>query len=670
MARTAAPPLPRPGQAWHPARRAAWPSGLDLAFVDWPPARRRRATDAASALPGDLRRAFEQTRQALGGAGHEAAVRERCVHALRRQGLDPAATGHAMALVAHALARTTGLQPYSTQLLAAWWLLSGSFVEMATGEGKTLAMGLAAGVAALGGAAVHVLTANDYLATRDHALLAPAYDALGLRSAAITAEASPAERAAAYRLPIVHATAREIGFDHLRDHLRLGSRRDPALRRAAALAADGAALPPAEPVLPGLCVALLDEADSLLLDEATVPLLLAQPGVGPDRVAVEAAWSLSAALQDGTHYRLNAALQRAELTEEGLRHLGRQWGERPGLRRQVDLVQCALVARHLLQRDRHYALAHQGVELIDEPTGRRAAGRRWSGHLYPMVQIKEGLPPSAPAVAAAQVTYPRLFQRYPLLAGVSGTLAEARRELRATYGKPVQQVPLAHADRRCHWGTRLWLDAADRDRAVAGRVAELQRRGRPTLVGTDSVAGALALSRRLHEAGIAHQCLHAGHGGDEARLIARAGVAGCVTVTTAMGGRGTDIRLDDAARAAGGLHVLVTAFQRSRRGDRQLIGRAARQGDPGSAEALLALDDALLATAVPHGLLHLARRAAVLAGAGRPQPGGATVPAWLAAPLLAAARRQLERADAARRRQAAQAAGDADDWLGFAGLAE
>ena len=572
------PRLPRPGLAWgaYPQRDpshqpaatawwsgwlAAWPlGGVGAAMARQRLKARMAAASAATApsaaspasrastasatpdatagllaaLPLALAESFLQAQAEL--ARHvDADALGRCRQALHRHGLNAATAGPALALAAHHFAEQLGLRPYPTQLLAAWLLLQSQFAEMATGEGKTLAMGLAAAVAALGGAPVHVLTANDYLAARDQAMLAPAYAALGLTSAAVTAKTPPEERSAAYRCPIVHSTAREIGFDYLRDHLLLGGQRDPRTRRAAALAADSraavfaadspaaalaaggrGALSPAplaaaahptaaEPLLPGLCFALLDEADSLLLDEATVPLLLAQPGAPLQPAEWHAAWAIAAALREGLHFELRPELQRAELTGVGHAAVGERSNERTALRRRIELVQAALVARHLLKRDRHYTLTPGGIELIDEPTGRRAEGRRWAGHLYPMVQLKEGLPPSAPAVTAAQITYPRLFSRYLALAGMSGTLLEARRELLTTYGKRVRRVPLAQPDRRRWLGTQLFVHAGARDAAVARRAAELSAAARPTLIGTDSVAAAQALSRRLQAAGVAHR---------------------------------------------------------------------------------------------------------------------------------------------------------------------
>lgn len=620
-------------------------------------------------------------------------------HALARQGLAPRPLARALALAAEAARQHCALAPLDTQLLAAATLLRGDFAEMATGEGKTLAMGLAAAVAGLAGTPVHLLTANDYLAERDEALLRPLFRALGLRSACITSATPGPERALRYRSDVVVSTAREIGFDLLRDHLQQRGERDPRRLRAFALGGAAAGTPGrpraagAEPTVPGLWLALLDEADSLLLDEATVPLLLAQPGEPPDLPLLQEAWALAQTLQAARDFELPPGTRRAELTAEGLQRVAARAaaaeaeaaehtadaaeaakaaepGPPPGagrrsLHRWADAVQAALVARHRLLRDRDYVVAsRQGqpaVVLLDEPTGRAAEGRRWQGELTSLVQIKEGLVPDAGPQTVAQMGYPRLFGRYQRLAGLSGTLQDAAGQLRLLYGARVRCIPRDQPSRLRWLGTALLVDDEAHAAAVVAAVRREHGRGRPVLVGTDSVAAAAEASRRLAAAGLPHQRLDAVQDAAEADCIARAGRAGCITVATNIAGRGTDIRLDDAARAAGGLHVIVTQLHRARRTRRQLVGRAARHGDPGSAEALLSLGDRRLAEACPAPLL----RAAALVAGRRP-----AVPRAIALPLLALAQRRHEAADALLRWQLARGEPRRDEWLGFAGPAE
>ncbi len=670
----------------------------DLAFAAYP----QRDTDTSWPALRDAARWLRATLQRRGMARLPAridralaAARRRLMHLddvklhallpklraqLRRSGLKGDAAGYALAVVAEFAQRRLGMTPYPTQLLAAWLMLEGRFAEMATGEGKTLAAGLGAAAAALAGVPVHLLTANDYLVQRDREKMLPLFDALGLSSACVLPSMARAEREAAYRCDIVYLTARELAFDYLRDHLLLSGVRDPRLlraleiahgqpgqestdfgvlsamfdvsTRAASLDVIAAPLPvpvsapstplamqsPA-PVLPGLCLALIDEADSILLDEATVPLILAAAADATQTASFERAMEIARTLRRGRDYAIDSAQRRAELHDDGraavttaVKALHGDKGMLRPARRAHELVAAALSACHALQRDRDYTVQDGKLQLIDEVTGRIADGRQWTGPLQAMVELKEGLVPSPGTRVSAQITYQRFFPRYLRVGGMSGTLAEARRELRVLYDGDVQRVPLAKADRRLWLGEQLFADTPARDAALVERVRRMVALGRPVLVGTDSVAASNRLSASLRAAGIDNQLLNATQDAHEAERIARAGCAGVVTVATNIAGRGTDIVLDAAARAAGGLHVVATMRNRSRRIDRQLIGRAARHGDPGSAERLLSLDDTLFAEHLPALWRRFAQRCA--------QRG--VVPRLFARPLAAAAQRRAE----------------------------
>ncbi len=612
--------------------------------------------------PARFQRAFASASRHFAGLDDQTLAAALPTLRARLRADDPRGTAAArsLALAADAARRHLRQTPYPTQCLAAWLMLDGRLAEMATGEGKTLATGLAAAAAALTGTPVHVLTANDYLVQRDRETLAPMFDALGLGSASVLPAMSRDERTAAYAHDIVYLTARELGFDYLRDHLALRGQRDPRLlaareigaTEAAACATGGpsggaiaAAATAPRPALPGLRLALVDEADSILLDEATMPLIVAMPVGAIDADGYRRALAVSRRLQRGADYRLLPAQRRAELTEAGRDAVARALADAGGclrpLRRAQELVEAALSARLVMQRDRDYAVVEGRLQHIDEVTGRIADGRQWTGPLQAMVELKEGLEPSVPTQPAAQITYQRFFPRYLRLGGMSGTLAEARLELGVLYGPRVARVPLARPDRRRWLGERGFADTPARDAALVARVVALRAVGRPVLVGTDSVAASQRVSQRLHAAGVPHELLNAVQDGAEAERIARAGSAGAVTVATNIAGRGTDIRLDDAARAAGGLHVIATMRNRSRRIDRQLVGRAARHGDPGSAERLLALDDPLLTAHWPRWL-----RAAAARGA-----RGAELPRLLTRLLATGAQQRAEAHDRALRRR-------------------
>ncbi len=580
--------LPLPGPVWgsYPMRPVD-----DLA----PPWRRQR-----------LRSALATCRQAAHGALAHAEAWQRldrparvaALHALRatlrRDGLHGAPLAQALGLACACATELLGQTPRASQRLAAAALLDNRMAEMATGEGKTLAIALAAAVAALAGVPVHVVTANEYLAARDAAQMAPLFGALGLRAAALSlcdagadadadADADAARRAV-YRHDIVYATAKELAFDFLRDRQAMAGTRELE-RIAATVGGQG----PVSPLMRGLCMALLDEADSILLDEAEVPLILSRSVPHAARRAfLWQALALARQLAAGPDFLLHEADRAATLTAAGelrlallAKPLGGPW-QRPRYRREAVLM--ALAGLHAYHRNTHYVVRDGAIELLDEVTGRVAPGRVWSRGLHTVVALKEGLSPAPETETVAQTTFQRFFQRYWRLCGISGTLRDARRELGSVYGARVLTIPLHLPGRRLDLPPRRFGTAQAMFDAMVGRIGALSAAGRPVLVGTDSVADSERLSQLLHARGITHRVLNALHDADEAAIISEAGCGGRVTVATRMAGRGTDIALDAAAHAAGGLHVLSCQHNASRRLDRQLAGRAARHGDPGSAE--------------------------------------------------------------------------------------
>lgn len=583
---TAAAVLPRPGPLLgdYPMRRdtprAPWAGWWPRAGVALPDAGPRLAAIRA-----------QQARWAALSTLEFRAHLRRLRGRLARDGLGGAHRVRALGCVAAVAQRVLGRNPYDSQLRCAEALLDGQLAEMATGEGKTLAAALAAAVAALAGVPVHVMTANDYLAARDAAQLGHLYAALGLRTGVVLGVTSPDERRAAYACDLTYATAREIAFDHLRDRAHLTAQGTALQRCAARLAGD--APPPL--LLRGLCMAIVDEADSLLVDEATMPLVLAETQDDPGhRAACFQALVLARRLVPGEHVHLDAERRSIGWTDAGTERLeamadglGGAWLNR---RHRQDLVGAALVALHGLVRDRHYLVREARVELLDAVTGRAAPGRVWARGLQTLVELKEGCPVTPPTRTSAQTSYQRFFLRYLRLSGISGTLAECRPELQAVYGLRTVAVPLRCPSQRVLHAPTVFATAQARAEAVPARVQALLAAGRPVLVGVDSVAEAQRLSELLQAAGIEHQVLDAQHDADEAAIVAMAGQAGAVTVATRMAGRGTDIELGAGVAARGGLHVLCCQDNASARLDRQLIGRAARQGDPGSAEVWHALD--------------------------------------------------------------------------------
>ena len=498
-----------------------------------------------------------------------------CRQALRREGFTADTVALALAHVLRTTEQTLGLRLHDTQLLAATLMLDQQLVEMATGEGKTLAMATAAAVAALAGIPVHLVTANDYLAERDAQTLAPLFAALGISVAHIAPAMSSDQRRPVYAQDVVYATAKEVAFDYLRDGLSTPQGTPPLLR--------------------GLSLALIDEADSILLDEASVPLIISvtQQGQAAQQAHRRAVWwqalHLARRLRSDGDYTVDTGRHSATLTPAGEQHiagpaeaLGGVW-RRPRLRR--ELLGLAVTALHALQRDQHYLVREGKVELLDTLTGRVAVGRVWSQGLHTLIELKEGCTPSAPTETLAQITFQRFFKRYWRLGGLSGTLVEARAELRGLYDLDVVRVPERLPSQRQTWPTLVFASPDQRWRAIAERALEMQALGRPLLIGTDSVHDSEQLSQHLQQAGIAHTVLNARQDQHEADIVAQAGQAGRVTVATRMAGRGTDISLDATALAAGGLHVIHCQRNESKRMDRQLVGRCARQGQAGSTEA-------------------------------------------------------------------------------------
>jgi preprotein translocase subunit SecA len=521
----------------------------------------------------------------------------RLARGLRRQGLQEEFVAEAFALIREWSDRLIGLRPYRVQLLGGLALLRGQIAEMDTGEGKTLAATLPAGVAALAGIPVHIVTVNDYLAARDGQQMGPLFAALGLTVGVVQHGQSPAERRAAYAADITYCTNKELGFDYLRDRIQLqdwpsAARLTLSRRLQGADRGDGLRLR-------GLHFAIVDEADSILIDEARTPLIIANPAAAADSETVFGkALAVAAHLQAGADFVLVRNEHRVQLTPRGearLRATGSEW---PGLlatvRGRFELITQALAALHLYQRDKHYLVQDNAVQIVDEFTGRLMPDRSWERGLHQLIEFKEGCELTGQRETLASITYQRFFRRYLHLAGMTGTAREVAGELWAVYRLRISTIPPHRPVQRR--GLSPWLlPAADRKwTAVVQAIrAEAGEKGRPVLVGTRSVAASEQLSARLTAAGIPHQVLNARQDADEAGLIAAAGQAGKVTVATNMAGRGTDIKLGSGIAAAGGLHVILTEFHEAGRIDRQLFGRCGRQGDPGTFQAVVALDDEL-----------------------------------------------------------------------------
>ncbi len=504
----------------------------------------------------------------------------------------------AFALVRQAALRTVGLHPYREQIAGALALNDGSIAEMATGEGKTLVATMPAVLAGWRGRGCHVITANDYLAERDAKLMSPLYRFFGLTVGCITPGMAPAERRAAYNAHVTYCTNKEVAADFLRDRLAgAGTHGLPKLLLSKM--AGGQEDRIGRLVQRGLEYAIVDEADSIFIDEASTPLLIS--GEGPNQEQVEAyeqaAW-LSARLEAGTHYRVPNDRPTVTLTTAGKQRiaelaepLGGLWS---GRRRREELVILALVAQAVYLRDKHYVVDDGKVVIVDEYTGRVMPDRMWRNGLHQAVEAKEGLEVNLPKETFARISFQRFYRLYRKLAGMSGTVAEARDELWATYQSPVVKIPTHRQCLRETLPDKVFATASAKWQAVVEEIEKVHRTGRPILVGTGSIGESEWLSEQLTERGLDHCLLNAVQHAAEARIIAEAGRIGRITVSTNMAGRGTDIKLGSRVADLGGLHVIATERFSARRIDRQLSGRCARHGDPGSNQVFVSLEDELI----------------------------------------------------------------------------
>lgn len=524
---------------------------------------------------------------------------------LRRQGYLPGPVGACFALLQEATYRTLGRRHFETQLMGGWALLQGRLVEMATGEGKTMTAALSACTAALAGQPVHVVTVNDYLARRDAEELGPLYRFLGLGVGTVVQGMEPDARRRSYAEAVVYCTNKELAFDYLRDRVALGDR-SSSLHLALERMGEGVSRD-RRVVMRGLHFGIVDEADSVFIDEARTPLILSTSGGSSDFAETCAqALHIARQMQPQCDYQLDAANHHLRLSTSGKKMVDAYAEPLHGIwtsqRGREELVRQALSALHLFRRDEHYVVADGKVQIVDESTGRILPDRSWERGLHQLIEAKEGCEATEERRTLARITYQRLFRRYVLLAGMTGTGREVAREIRSVYRLEVATIPLHRPSLRQYHPLRMFRTRGEKWRAVAGSVRELAlEAGRPVLIGTRSVKASEEISAVLTECGIDHALLNAKQDQFEATVIALAGQAGRVTVATNMAGRGTDIRLDAGVADAGGLHVILTEFHESSRIDRQLFGRCARQGDPGSCSVFVSLEDEIFALHAPRG---------------------------------------------------------------------
>jgi preprotein translocase subunit SecA len=518
---------------------------------------------------------------------------------IRRAGFKAAArVAPLFAVISEVAGRTLGMRHFDSQFMGGWALLLGMLPEMETGEGKTLTATLAAGVAALSGIPVHVVGVNDYLTERDAEEMGPLYRFFGLTVGCVIHGLTNEERRAAYGCDVTYCCNKEVVFDYLRDKLTLGQITD-SLRLQSEYLYSGNARQE-RLLLRGLHFAICDEADSLLVDEARTPLIISGTGQGGEEEEnfLAEVLSVTRTLVEGKHYTIDRYENAIDLTVAGEERLaeagaslGRAWA---GAIRRNDAVRKALTALYVFLPDVHYLVRDGKVQIIDEYTGRLMPDRSWERGIHQLIELKEGCEVTRQLESLARITYQRFFRRYLHLCGMTGTACEIRRELWMVYGLRVVKIPTNRPLIRKRLPGRVLTSRDGKYRAILKRVEDLSRTGRPVLIGTPSLESSERLSAVFSEAGIAHRVLNAKNDREEASIVAEAGKARAVTIATNMAGRGTDIKLGEGVRETGGLHVIVSESHDAGRIDRQIAGRCARQGDPGSFEFYYSAEDVLL----------------------------------------------------------------------------
>ncbi len=527
---------------------------------------------------------------------------------LHQNGFQPQSVVHSFALIREVARRTLGIQHYPVQIIGGCAMLNGMIAEMETGEGKTLAATLPACTAALAGIPVHIITVNDYLVKRDAEWMGPVYRALGLRVGTILEGMDLPTRKENYNADITYCTNKQITFDYLKDRLVFGNQRSRLRMHIDRLHNDTSRI--SKLLLRGLHFGIVDEADSVLIDEARTPLIISKntDNSVSDQICHQAL-QLSQGMIFGDDFSISERDRKIEFTSNGQNHvlqmakdLGGLW---KGQARSLELVNQALCARYLFVKDKHYLIQDEKVLIIDEFTGRVMPDRSWERGLHQMIEAKEDVPITGLRDTLAKISYQQFFRRYLRLAGMTGTANETAGELDSVYHIRTMKIPPNRQTRRVFLSTQTYSKADRKWGAISSRVEQIHALKRPVLIGTRSVSDSELISSLLSEKKLPHQTLNARQDKDEATIIEQAGQAGRITVATNMAGRGTDIKLAPGIAELGGLHVIASEPHEARRIDRQLFGRCGRQGDPGSCELYFSLEDELVQSYFPGPLIKL-----------------------------------------------------------------
>lgn len=567
----------------------------------------------------------------------------------------------AFAFVREVAFRQIGEKPYPVQVAGALALENGCVAEMATGEGKTLASTMPATVAGWRGQGCHVVTVNDYLAKRDAEWMGRIYRFCGLSVAYIEQQMPPDQRKAAYMADVTYCTNKEVAADFLRDRLILGRLRGLSSTLIAKIA--GGEHVTDKLVQRGLHYAIVDEADSILIDESVTPLIISGDAPNPEQIeSFQQAREIADQLQPEVDYQVNHRYREIELTNQGKTHLetltsglGGLW---QGSRRTLELINQALTAKEMYLLDKHYVIDNGKVVIVDEFTGRMMPDRTWRDGLHQAIEAKEKVEINPPKDTYARISFQRFFRMYRKLSGMTGTASEAAAEFWQIYQLPVVKIPTNRPCIRKNLPTMVLNTESAKWARIVQEIRLIHGTGRPILIGTRSVQASEHLSQMLKTEKLEHQVLNAIYHRQEAQIVAEAGQHGKITVATNMAGRGTDIKLGRGVTELGGLHVLAAEPNESARIDRQLYGRGARQGDPGSAQGIFSLDNEIVIRHAKNLAAYLKKRYAHTNN---------DISSTLVRSLFRLAQNRAERLALRRRKSVLRTDHWLDEQLGFAG---
>lgn len=517
----------------------------------------------------------------------------------------------AFALVREIAFRQIGEKPFPVQIAGALALNAGCVTEMATGEGKTLAATMPATIAGWRGHGCHVITVNDYLARRDAEWMGRIYRFCGLTVSFIEQQMSPEQRRRAYMADITYCTNKEVTADFLRDRLILGNLKGLCSSLLDKIVTGGRVAD--RLVQRGLHYAIVDEADSILVDEAITPLIISGQAPNPQQIeSFHQAADIANRLNPEVGYLVNRQYREIELTEEGRTRLieltERIGGFWSGKRRCLELINQALTAKELYLKDKHYVIDDDKIVIVDEFTGRMMPDRTWRDGLHQAIEAKEKVEINPPKDTYARMSFQRFFRMYRKLAGMTGTASEAKTEFWQIYHLPVVSIPTNRPCIRKNLPTIILPTESAKWARIVQEIRSVHNTGRPILIGTRSVRASEQLSELLKAEKLNHQVLNAVYYKQEAQIVAEAGQRGRITVATNMAGRGTDIKLGRGVAQSGGLHVIAAEPNESARIDRQLFGRGARQGDTGSAQGIFSLEDEIVSRYAKNSAAYLRKR--------------------------------------------------------------